>query len=139
MRKEANTNLLLETLNILERNGKTWNDVRYVLCRSSFFTPEEAKPMMDFDYYSGYGSEQVELSLMVVGKDWWLERHEYDGSEWWEFKSLPSAVGCDEKYQWSSFRNHSWKEPEECSDWIGNKLRGESGTPADTYECVYSI
>jgi hypothetical protein len=26
---------------------------------------------------------------MVIGSDWWLERHEYDGSEWWEFKSLP--------------------------------------------------
>lgn len=29
---------------------------------------------------------------MVVGDDWWLERHEYDGSEWWEFKRLPSPI-----------------------------------------------
>lgn len=26
---------------------------------------------------------------MIVGDDWWMERHEYDGSEWWEFKELP--------------------------------------------------
>jgi len=24
-----------------------------------------------------------------VGDDWWLERHEYDGSEWWVFQKLP--------------------------------------------------
>lgn len=29
------------------------------------------------------------MGLIVVGKDFWLERHEYDGSEWWEFKSIP--------------------------------------------------
>jgi hypothetical protein len=29
------------------------------------------------------------LKIIVVGKDWWLERHEYDGSEWWEFKTMP--------------------------------------------------
>ena len=26
---------------------------------------------------------------MVVGNNWWLERHEYDGSEWWEYKQFP--------------------------------------------------
>jgi len=30
-----------------------------------------------------------EVSLTVAGDDWWLERHGYDGSEWWEFKTLP--------------------------------------------------
>lgn len=24
-----------------------------------------------------------------MGDDWWLERHEYDGSEWFELKELP--------------------------------------------------
>ena len=23
------------------------------------------------------------------GSDWWLERGEYDGSEWWEFRREP--------------------------------------------------
>lgn len=30
------------------------------------------------------------LDLLVVGNNWWLERHNYDGSEWWEFKRLPT-------------------------------------------------
>lgn len=25
----------------------------------------------------------------MAGDDWWLERAEYDGSEWWKFKTLP--------------------------------------------------
>jgi hypothetical protein len=28
--------------------------------------------------------------LEIVGDDWWLERHEYDGAEWWEYKTKPS-------------------------------------------------
>lgn len=28
---------------------------------------------------------------MVVGCDWWLERHEYDGAESWSYKVLPEA------------------------------------------------
>ena len=26
---------------------------------------------------------------MLVGDGWWIERFEYDGSEWWEFKTIP--------------------------------------------------
>jgi len=33
----------------------------------------------------------IRNDLYVVGEDWWLERGEYDGSEWWEFKRLPEC------------------------------------------------
>lgn len=36
------------------------------------------------------GTEEVATDLLVVGDGWWLERHEYDGSEWWEHKALPA-------------------------------------------------
>ena len=39
---------------------------------------------------NGFGGAEVNENLFVVGADWWLERHEYDGSEWWEFKTLPT-------------------------------------------------
>lgn len=35
------------------------------------------------------GSPQVAEDLLIVGDTWCLERHEYDGSEWWEYKELP--------------------------------------------------
>lgn len=41
------------------------------------------------EYYGGYGRTEVALDLMVVGNNWWLERAEYDGMEWWEFKQMP--------------------------------------------------
>ena len=31
----------------------------------------------------------VALDLVVVGEGWWLERCDYEGAEWWEFKTLP--------------------------------------------------
>lgn len=27
--------------------------------------------------------------LTLVGEDFWLERKEYDGQEWWEYKTTP--------------------------------------------------
>lgn len=90
------TNLLKETLEILSENGKSPADVRWVGVRSS--KPPEPHGMWDdfvkfadINYDSGYGGNEVSGGLVVVGDDWWLERGEYDGSGWWEFKTLPRA------------------------------------------------
>ena len=43
---------------------------------------------LDFDYDDGYGIQ--ELFGIVWFKDGsWLERGEYDGSEWWTYKFTP--------------------------------------------------
>jgi hypothetical protein len=35
------------------------------------------------------------IDLVVVGIDWWLERHNgNEDSEWWEFKTLPKRGNC---------------------------------------------
>ena len=31
----------------------------------------------------------IRLDLVLVGKDWWLKRYEYDGDECWEYKEQP--------------------------------------------------
>ena len=95
-------NLLEETTNELKSEGLTWDDVRFVRTFHNQFTVEEAKKMMDFEYDCGYGGTEVDESLMVVGDDWWLERREYDGSEWWEFKSMPTRI---------SFTTHKYENP----------------------------
>lgn len=84
-------NLLNETIAIIKENGKHQNDVQWVGSRDCTLaiTWEEFKKIANFEYYAGHGGEEVALDLIVVGSDWWLERHEYDGSEWWEFKQLP--------------------------------------------------
>lgn len=83
-------NLLEETLEFLKENSKQESDVLYC-CGDSFkFTWDNFKKLADVEYDDGYGGEEVATNLKIVGKDFWLERHDYDGSEWWEFKEFPN-------------------------------------------------
>jgi len=89
-------NLLQETLEILSEQGKTKDDVLW--CGSGaygYFTWEDFEELANDDYNEDYGLQEVVTDLLIVGKDFWLERHEYDGSEWWEYKSFPKKP---EKY-----------------------------------------
>jgi len=94
-------NLLKETLEILKENNKTEEDVLWCSvtdideyhhdfenAKEGYFGFEEFKKWADKNYDSGYGGQEVHPRLFIVGKDFWLERHEYDGSEWWEFKTM---------------------------------------------------
>lgn len=82
-------NLKTETINRLVANDKTLEDIRWVGCRKYEISVELFLVLADQEYDAGYGGSEVADDLLVVGDDWWLERHEYDGSEWWEFKTLP--------------------------------------------------
>ena len=83
-------NLLRETLLELEENGLTKEDVLWVGCTDIGYTTwEEFEKKADIEYDAGYGAPEINYNLLVVGKDWWLERGEYDGSEWWDFKTMP--------------------------------------------------
>ena len=85
-------NLLKEALEMLGKCGKSTEDVRFVANSESWATWDEFSPIAAlYDYDEGYGGAEVNPSLRVVGDDWWLERGEYDGSEWWEFKTLRPA------------------------------------------------
>jgi len=43
---------------------------------------------LDFTYDSGYGEQEL-YGTVWLQDGTWLERGEYDGSEWWEHKKLP--------------------------------------------------
>ena len=88
---DTERNLLQETLDVLMENNKKPSDVDWVgtsdgKCVSTF---EEFAEEANFEYDAGYGGRNINSLLVVVGRDFWLERHEYDGAEWWEFKALP--------------------------------------------------
>ena len=90
METDKMINLLKETLEVLLENGKSEQDVRWVgVPEVGSMSWEEFKQLADKHYDDGYGAENVNSKLVVVGDDWWLERHSYDGAEWWEFKILP--------------------------------------------------
>lgn len=53
------------------------------------FSIEDFKRNANFSYDCGYGIAEINLSLKIIFKDGsFLERREYDGSEWWEFVSI---------------------------------------------------
>lgn len=95
-------NLLKETIGIIEINGKSESDVIAVVGTLFFQGPylpqnkkiriswEDFKRYADFNYNNGFGGNEISEDLVVVGNGFWLERGEYDGSEWWEFKTMPS-------------------------------------------------
>lgn len=90
-------NLLIETKNILAEHGHSLEDVTFIGCREFAIPLESFKTLADVEYDSGFGAQNVAEDLIVVGPYWWLERHEYDGSEWWEYKEkpqIPNRVKC---------------------------------------------
>jgi len=88
-----------ETLDILKEHGKTFDDILFIqgndFCVSN--TKEEILQLMDFRYNNGFSGRKIVEDLIMVGKDFWLERHECDGSEWWEFKQLPVKLETEQK------------------------------------------
>lgn len=84
------TNLLKETIATLENNNKSEEDVVAVISSTCKITWLMFKKRSDFNYNNGYGINEIPQDLKIVGEGFWLERGEYDGSEWWEFKCMPS-------------------------------------------------
>lgn len=82
-------NLIIETLNILNEHNKTKDDIEWCGIKDQcYFTFNEFKYYFNIDYnYCGF--PQINPNLVIVGKDFWLERQECMGQEWWEYKSYP--------------------------------------------------
>ncbi len=88
-------NLLEETVRTLKDFNLSPADVEFIGNGKSFMFWNDFKKVANFEYDPGYGLEEISLSLVVVGRDWWLERHEYDGSEWWEYKARPRVESLE--------------------------------------------
>lgn len=90
-------NLLQETLDVLKENGKTPADVQWVgrASISAKCTWEDFAKQANFEYNNHSGWMEIPADLVAVGDDWWLEREEYDGDEWWEFKVIPKVEERD--------------------------------------------
>lgn len=93
-------NLLNETINILERNGKTLDDIKWIGTKEDaewgYYASDTYEipiskflELADEEYDDDFGGVEVNLFLVIVGDDWWLERSEYDGAEKWNFKTMP--------------------------------------------------
>lgn len=92
----SSINLLEETFSELSKHGKTIEDVNYIVCQGYLIPIVDYEIIANCTYNNGYGSPVVNVDLKIVGEDWWLERAEYDGSEWFEFKEKPQIGKCFE-------------------------------------------
>lgn len=95
------TNLLEETLEKIADNNKTVEDVSWVGTDDGEYAIlwEEFRQIADVRYDKGFGGNEIPLDLVIVFKDGtWLERAEYDGAGWWEYKTLPHKQPTTKKF-----------------------------------------
>lgn len=85
-------NLYEETIKALEECGKKPSDVVMVVSFPLYTDWEHFKLNSSFNYDDGYGCTEINSNLKIVGDNWWLEREEYDGAEWWTFKTMPQKI-----------------------------------------------
>ena len=56
------------------------------------YTPAEYVEFLrklNFEYDAGYGGQELFGIVWLMEEGAWLERGEYDGSEWWEYRKCP--------------------------------------------------
>ena len=82
-------NLYKETIEEIKKSKHTVEDVVAIVDdqkqeRAGIYKfLEQAKTV---NYNDGFGGAEINQNLRVIFKDGsWLERREYDGSEWWEY------------------------------------------------------
>jgi len=93
------TNFLEETIEALNENGKDFfKDVEFIAVEGCVVKKEYFMKYANFEYDNGYGVAIIPLNFIIVGKDWWLERYEYDGAEGWEFKTMPNFDDYNDEY-----------------------------------------
>jgi len=106
--------ILKEVEEVLKQNNKTTDDIKCLQIQlgspvsapigDEWFTkPIEFIVPVNYDvdefgqtlcdmsnntYDSGYGGQELFGTIWMKNGDW-LERGEYDGSEWWEYKTCP--------------------------------------------------
>ena len=58
-------------------------------CKGTTLTPD-ALEKLDVVYDNGFGSQHL-FGYVLFNDNTWLSRHEYDGSEWWEYNHPPTV------------------------------------------------
>ena len=81
-------NLGTETRHVLEEHGKAVSDVKWAVIDGLYkLNPATFFNVADTIFYDeGFGGNEINLRLVIIGDGWRLERREYDGSEWWQYK-----------------------------------------------------
>ena len=126
-------NLKNETLEVLDIHGKRKEDVKYVRGDEFQINLEQFWTLADTEYDNSFGAPEIATDLMLIGDDFWMERGDYNGSEWWDFHRMPDTAGLPIRKitalsvgQYNANRNREYNK-------IGwetlSELNGEEGLP----------
>ena len=79
-----------ETIKKIISLGYNPDDIAWIGTSEECFSIDNFFNVINFNYNNGYGWNEIRSDLKIVFTDYsWLERSEYDGSEWWSYKSCP--------------------------------------------------
>lgn len=89
---------LIKCATISTERHSYWDNDNYVsapkILLKEGHTPAEYEAFLnqlDFEYDSGYGGQELFGTVWLTKENTWLERGEYDGSEWWEYRECPQV------------------------------------------------
>ena len=106
-------NLVEETKLYMEKIEKKFEDIDFVNLPKLVFNEDGSinkSAMWDADYIdgtihdfleyakyfeeydNGYGGAEVHLIYIIFKDKSWLQRGEYDGSEWWDYMKCPERI-----------------------------------------------
>lgn len=63
--------------------NESWNHTKIIQG-----TLNQVTPFLNFDYDDGFGTQYLEGTIWYSDGTW-SSREEYDGSEWWAYRSCP--------------------------------------------------
>lgn len=112
-----NTNFLEETKSILKINNRKPSDVLWIGSSDGKYAIswDIFESIANIDYDSGFGGQEIAYDIVIVGKDWWMERSEYDGAENWCFKSIPTKSKKSKIFSKVKYPGNSWLSVKEAN------------------------
>lgn len=88
-------NFLHETMSDIAQAGKNYQgSIRFIGSADGVWgcTWEEFTKLADFEYDPSYGAAEIPQDFIIVFDDGsYMERGEYDGSEWWNYHTTPAV------------------------------------------------
>jgi hypothetical protein len=84
-------NLIKEIEQFLNNKNKSFSDILFVKSENFYLDVSDFISNASFEYNDRCDRVDIYKSLMLVGKDFWIERGQPYGSENWEFIQLPDS------------------------------------------------
>jgi len=86
-----------ELLIVLTKINKTLDDIDYLAIKLNSIEVNDISKLdrLATRYGNGYGRQEL-FGIVVFKDSSWLERGEYDGAEWWEYKKTPTREEAEQ-------------------------------------------